>query len=82
MATCARCGGYLGERHVCHGRFSAAATWGADVVLGSVLGAALGVLVLGEAAQRLTGQSFEVVGLAVGPFLAFAVIRKLRRVGV
>jgi hypothetical protein len=82
MATCARCGGYLSDRHVCHGRLAAAAVLGADVLLGSVLGAAVGVLVLGEAAQQLTGQSFEVVGLSVGPFLAFAVIRKLRRAGV
>jgi hypothetical protein len=79
MATCARCGGYLGEQHVCHGRLAAAASWGADVIISSLLGAAAGVLVLGEAAQRLTGQSFEVIGLAVGPFLAFAVLRTLRR---
>lgn len=79
MATCARCGGYLSYRHVCHGRLAAAAAWGADVLISSVLGAAAGVLVLGEAAQQLTGQSFEVVGLAVGPFVAFALIRKLRR---
>jgi len=80
MATCARCGGYLSEHHTCHGRLQAAANWGLDLVLGGVLGAALGLLVLGEAALRLTGQSFEVVGLAVGPFLAFALLRALRRI--
>ena len=53
--------------------------WSTDVVLSSIVGAAIGVLLLGEAAQRVTGQSFEVVGLTVGPFLAFAVLRSLRR---
>jgi hypothetical protein len=80
MATCARCGGYLGDHHTCHGRLAAAATWSLDLVLACALGSALGLLVLGEAALRLTGQSFEVVGLAVGPFLAFALLRALRRV--
>jgi hypothetical protein len=79
MATCARCGGYLGDHHTCHGRFAAAMHLSADVLLSSVVGAAIGVLLLGEAAQRLTGQSFEVVGLTVGPFLAFAVLRTVRR---
>ena len=79
MATCARCGGYLGDHHACHGRFAAAMHWSADVLLSSVVGAAIGVLLLGEAAVRVTGQSFEVVGLTVGPFLAYAVVRTLRR---
>jgi len=79
MATCARCGGYLSDHHACHGRFAAAMHWSADVLLSSVVGATIGVLLLGEAALRLTGQSFEVVGLAAGPFLVFAVLRSLRR---
>ena len=79
MATCAQCGDYLSDHHACHGRFAAVMHWSADVLLSSVVGAAIGVLLLGDAAQRLTGQSFEVVGLAVGPFLAFAVVRSLRR---
>ena len=79
MATCAHCRGYLSEHHVCHGRFAAAMHWSTDVVLSSIVGAAIGVLLLGEAAQRVTGQSFEVVGLTVGPFLAYAVLRSLRR---
>jgi hypothetical protein len=79
MATCARCGGYLGDHHVCHGRLAAAMHLSADALLSGVVGAAIGVLLLGEAAVRITGQSFEVVGLTVGPFLAFAVVRTLRR---
>ena len=51
-----------------------------DILLATILGGVVGVLIFGELGVALTGNSNWLVGLLVGPFVAFAVIRCVRRV--
>lgn len=79
MATCSRCGGHLTDDHVCRRRAAGRAELLVDVVVASALGGLAGLLVFGELAAQLTGHSYWLAGVLVGPFVAFAVIRSLRR---
>jgi hypothetical protein len=51
-----------------------------DILVATALGGVAGVLLFGELGLALTGSSYWLVGLLVGPFVAFAIIRSLRRV--
>lgn len=51
----------------------------ADVIVASLLGGLAGFLVFGELAGQLTGHSYWLAGVLVGPFVTFAIIRTIRR---
>ena len=80
MATCSQCGGHLTDDHVCHGRVATVLALFLDILVASVLGGLAGVLLFGELGYALTGNSHWLIGLLVGPFVAFAIIRCVRRV--
>ncbi len=80
MATCSRCGGHLTDNHVCRGRATAVVEFCADVIVASLLGGLAGFLIFGELAGVLTGHSYWLTGVLVGPFVTFAIIRTIRRV--
>jgi hypothetical protein len=50
-----------------------------DILVASVLGGLAGVLLFGGVGSALTGTSHWAVGLLLGPFVAFAIIRLVRR---
>ena len=79
MATCSSCGGHLTDDHVCRGRITTAVALVLDILVSVALGGLVGVLLFGELGQAFTGSSHWLVGLLVGPFVAFAVIRSVRR---
>jgi ABC-type Co2+ transport system permease subunit len=78
MATCSRCGGHLTDDHVCSGRLTTTATLLLEILVAVAFGGLAGVLLFGELGFFLTGASYWVVGLLVGPFVAFAIIRAVR----
>ena len=51
-----------------------------DILVASALGGLAGVLLFGEIGYALTEHSHWLIGLLVGPFVAFAIIRLVRRV--
>jgi hypothetical protein len=79
MSTCARCGEYLGEDHHCHGWTRTATAWTTDILVGGLVGAAVGVWVVGTLLTELTGQPFEAVGLGFGPICGWAIARSIRK---
>ena len=79
MSTCARCGGALTGNHVCHGALVSAVQWVADIVVGGLIGAILGLALFGQVLTAVTGESFHLVGLAAGPAAGIAVARMLRK---
>lgn len=79
MATCDRCGGHLTDDHECRGRSAAIVELCGDVLLASLFGGLAGFLIFGELAGQLTGHSYWLAGVLVGPFVTFAVIRAIRR---
>ena len=79
MSTCARCGGALTHDHTCHGTAMAAFQWALDVVVGGLIGAAIGLVLFGHLLAAITGESYFLLGLAAGSAVGIAVARTLRK---
>ncbi len=65
---------------MCRGRTAAFVEYCGDVFVATLLGGLAGFLLFGELANQLTGHSYWLAGMLAGPFVAFAIIRTLRRV--
>jgi hypothetical protein len=50
-----------------------------DILIASAVGGLAGILVFGELGAALTGTSHWAIGLFVGPFVVYAIIRSVRR---
>ena len=70
MATCPRCGGYLGDRHRCHGAWRRVRAATIAVCLGSAIGVilalAVSVLIPGYDGTVLSGPTLFLVGALAG----------------
>lgn len=72
MATCPRCGGFLGARHRCSGLWRLRLRFWGALLVGGIIGAAVGALVLSLVYDEISWYSVALAAF-IGIFIMTAV---------